>query len=384
MKLCLALAVVVLCAGLLASTSRAQPAASDGSTKAAADLAFNRARERFDAWCKQLDEAHHRDSRDLRVVLRLADCWRLNGQLDEAKQLLDDAERELGAAALERAQLAADAELGGPPATSGPEVQWAEACRAFEESLRLDSSIAAQLAVAACHLRRGALAQAREQLTACTAALEPLASTDEFRRVQLRLAQALTAELERVQPRLLVSRPAGFSGSIAIDGNLAEGEVVPVDPGAHTVRATLDDARVEEATIELSPRAAHTVTVTRGPQRSRRRQLVFWGLIGGGAVATLSAGLWLWGMQTTAAALADREPGNRCSREGAFTLECDPGVDASTFETRATLFQVSAIGGGALLAAAAVVHFTAPKGERLRITPAVGGQAVGVTAMGRF
>lgn len=388
MKFAFALAALFACFATGVPAGHAQPGKppADGGAKAAADLEFNRARAKFDAWCKQLDDAHARDASELRVTLRLADCRRLNGQLAEAKQLLAEAEQQRGAAALAEAQRAVDAEIGGPEPVSGPEVQWVEACRHFEESLRLDPSIAAQLAVAACQLRRGDLTAAREQLTSCTAALAPLAGSDEFRAVQLHLAEALTAEIDRLQPRLIVKTPAGFGGAIAIDDRAAPADaVVPVDPGAHRVRATLGNGRVEEATVEILPRAAHTVSITRGTHRSKNRQRAFWGLVGAGGVATLGAGLSFWAMESAVDTLEnDRAPDQRCERISAFTLNCDPGVDAGFFKTRATLFQISAIGAGAFFAGAAVVYFTAPKHDRLLITPAVAAESVGVTAAGSF
>lgn len=385
MKPVLALAVALGCFAAGPRPGRAQPTGAPPADKAAADLEFNRARQQFDAWCKQLDEAHARDPRDLRVTLRLADCRRLNGQLDEARKLLEAAESKLGGAAVAEAQRAADAELGRRQEARGPEVQWAQACRHFEESLRLDVSIAAQLAVAACQLRRGDLGAARALLATCTSTLEPLATGDEFRAVQLRLARALAVEVDRVQPRLIVKTPAGFGGAIEIDDRAAAADaVVPLDPGAHTVRATLRDGRVEETIVELAPHTAHTVSITRGPHRSHGRKLAFWSLAGAGLAATATAGASLWAMEAEVDRLAEKPYGQRCSRPSSFTLECDPGVSTRSFKARATLFQISAIGAGVLLAGAAAVYFTAPRGERLRIAPALDHQTVGVAAAGHF
>lgn len=386
MRSLFALAVIVVCTATGAPPAQAQPELpADGSPKEAADLEFNRAREKFEAWCQQLEAAHRDAPDELRLTLRLADCRRLGGQLAEAAQLLAEAVQRRGAAALAEAQRAADAEIGRPAPTSGPEVQWAEACQHFEKSLRLDASIAAQLAVAACQLRRGELAAAREQLAACAAALAPLAGSDEFRAVQLKLAQTLLADVARLQPHIIVEARAGFGGAVAIDNRaIAAKDVVAVDPGAHRVRATLTGGRVEEATLELSARDVHTVSITRTVHRSERRQLAFWSLLGAAGVATLSAGVSLWLTQRAADDLEGGPPGRSCTRDSIFGLTCDLGVDASSFETRATLFQLSAVGAAALFGSAAIIYYTAPHRERLRVAPSVEPGAVGVSAAGRF
>jgi hypothetical protein len=383
MKLALSLAAAVLC---LAATSpgRAQPKAEPRTEKTNADLEFNRARGFFDAWCEKLELGHKRDPRDLRTTLRLADCRRLNGQLDEARLLIEEAENQFGIAALSDAQRADDAQLGRAVPAGNPEQLWSQACEHFELSLRLEVSIAAQLAVAACHLRRGDLRAARALLATCIAALQPQAARDEFRSIQLRLARALTLEVERLQPRFIVKLPED-GGRIAINDRAArDNDIVRVDPGKHTVRATLRDGRVEQATVDLSPRATRLVTIGDGARFDRRRRLAFWGLAGGATAAAVTASLSLWAMEGASDDLTSAPLGRSCDRVGAFTLECDPGANTKSFAFRARLFQVTAIGATLLLGGAAAVYFTAPRSEQLRIAPTAGDKSIGLSATRAF
>jgi hypothetical protein len=394
MKPVLRLAVATACLMLCGAPVRAQPApASRVGQRAAADTEFNRARELFDSWCDQLDERHATSPRDVPLTLRLADCRLLNGQLDEAKRLVENIEVEAGRAALRKARVDATErarkEIKTEAKAEAEAVRnadkWHQACHHFEASLRLEISTAAQLAVAACQLRRGDLTAARQLLKDCRAALRPAASGDEFHAIQLRLADALVREVDRIQPRLVVQTPVGFAGAIAIDDRTAvDDEIVTLDPGGHTVRATLPDGYVDETRVDLGLGTARTVTIGLGRRHSGRRRLAFWGLLGVGAGSALGEADRLRGPNPLYNPAEPTSKRRLCDRPGVFTLECEPGVDASRFKTRATLFQVTSIGAGLLLAGAAVVHFTAPKGEALRIAPAVDHETIGASAAGRF
>jgi hypothetical protein len=398
--LCLALAVACVAAGEAPGLAQPVPApASRVRQRADADAEFNRARALFDGWCKQTEERHAAAPRDLPLTLRLADCRLLNGQLDEARRLLEEAEAASSREAVRKARVAATV-AGRNEAKKEIESvrkadEWRQACHHFEASLRLEVSTAAQLAVAACQLRRGDLLAARQLLAACRAALSPTATSDELSAIQLSLADALVREVDHMQPRLVVQTPAGFGGSITIDDRAAtDGEVVPVDPGDHSVRATLRDGYVDETSVDLGLSAARTVTIGHGRRLSGRRRLAFWGLVGASAGAAIGATLSLWAMEREADELRGPNPtynptdptskSRLCDRPGVFTLECEPGVDASRFESRATLFQVTAIGTAVLIAGAVVVHFTTPKGDLLRIAPAVDQDTIGATAAGHF
>ncbi len=380
MKLALSLAALAVC---LASTS-ASLAQSRPAGRTNADLEFNRARGFFDAWCEKLEAGHKRDPRDLRITLRLADCRRLNGQLDAARTIIEDAENQFGLAALVDAQRADDAQLGRPISAGNPEELWNQACEHFELSLRLEASFAAQLAVAACQLRRGDLRDARQLLATTISTLQPVAGRDEFRSIQLRLARALTLEADRLQPRFIVKLP-GATGRVTIDNRAARDKaVVKVDPGSHTVRATLRDGRVEEAKIELAPRATRLISISSGAKFDSRRRLVFWSLTGAAAAAAVTASISLWAMEGASDDLTGAPLGKSCDRVGAFSLECDPGANTKSFEFRARLFQITAVGAVALLGGAAAVYFTAPRSEQLRITPTAGDRAIGISAAGSF
>lgn len=397
--LCLAVVTACLLAGVApAAAQRMAPPSAGANQRAAADAEFNRARDFFDSWCKQAEEHHGRAPRDVSLTLRLADCRLLSGQLAEARALMERAEAEAGRAAVHQARVAATREAQRQARTTSsvrkPD-EWSQACRHFEASLRFDVSPAAQLAVAACKLRRGELADARALLATSRADLSPAADDDELSAMQLGLADALLAEIDRLQPRLVMKLPPGFGGSIAVDERGAgEDEALLLDPGPHLVRATLRDGSTDERRVELGLGAARTVSIGHGRRPGRARRLAFWGLLGAGAASTIAAGISLVAMEREADRLRGPNPDYRpgdptsdprlCDRPGVFTLECEPGVDASSFTTRATLFQLTTAGALALFAGAAIVHFTAPQGERLHIAPAASGEAVGAVAAGRF
>ncbi len=376
-----------------------QPPAAGANQRAAADAEFNRARDFFDSWCKQAEELSGRAPQDVALTLRLADCRLLSGQLEEARSLVERAEQRAGREAVHQARVAATLEAqrqarAAPSNVRTPD-EWSQACRHFEASLRFDVSTAAQLAVAACKLRRGELSDARALLATSRADLTPAAAQDEFAAMQLGLADALLAEIDRLQPRLVMKLPPGFGGSIAVDNRGAgEDEAVFLDPGTHSVRATLRDGSVDERRVDLGLGATRAVGISRGRRLGSSRRLAFWGLLGAGAASTVAAGISLFAMEKEADRLRGPNPTYRpddptsdarlCDRPGVFTLECEPGVDASGFRTRATLFQVSTVGAAALLAGASIVYFTAPTGERLRIAPAAASGAVGAVAAGSF
>lgn len=266
------------------------------------------------------------------------------------------------------------------------EKRWAEACPKLAESQRLDPGGGTQLNLALCHAGEGKTATALVELhDALAAALR------DGRADREKLARETIAALEDEVPKLTVDVPSAAQVEgleVTLDETslapVAWGVAAPVDPGAHTVRATVPRrppwtavvsvAAGERKTIrvpQLAEAPAHEAAVvfssppatySEAPRTTTRANPVFWGAL---AVTTAAA---LTGIVTGVMALdANATAKEECiaSRNFCRTQE---GRDA--VEARSTLAWVST-GALAVAAVAAVTVLALParKTSRVSLSP---------------
>ena len=287
------------------------------------------------------------------------------------------------------------------------EGNYAEACPKFAESLRLDPGIGAMLWLADCYERQGKTASAwgEFQEAAETAARQK----DGREKVARQHAAALEPKLVRL--KVLVPPASDVSGleikrDDSVLGRPEWGTALPVDPGAHVVRASAPGFKEWTTTVEAKPETkALTVSVPKlepapaGQAESAgnagdRKRAGDWPLqrtlalvaVGAGVVS-VGAGA-VFGFQAKSK-LDDSNADGHCRADD----HCDAiGVqlrsDAKDAATMSTIFFAA---GGALIAGGAVLWFTAPtrgpatrSGSRVRVAPAIGRTGGGINVGGAF
>lgn len=264
----------------------------------------------------------------------------------------------------------------------------ASACPLYEASYRADPGLGALLNTANCHEAIGktgsAWAEFREAAELATRRNDARAA----------FAQRRAAALEPRLVRLRVVAPAGVTvRRDGVDMTSVVNEPLVLDPGAYTLAAEAAGHRAWSSTIEVS-RAGETVSVripaleriveaapvaTAAPRPSSTSARRTWAFVVGGAgIAVAATGLVFGGY-------AYREW--RASRDGCD----DSGVcndagrahiaSSRSAATKSTLFVA---GGGALVATAVVLLWTAPRTERAVVAPLVDGTTAGVAISGGF
>lgn len=253
-----------------------------------------------------------------------------------------------------------------------------EACRNFEESLRLDVAVGTLFNLANCEEQLGRVASAWQHLHE---GIDRLDANDPRREQAIASAKALESQL----PRLDVRLAPGASGHVMRDGveleGLSLGSSLPVNPGLHmvTVRA---EGRAD---------ARYEVTLAKGEQRSL---VVAPGLPKNDSVATkttthpaLRATAWVTGgvgaaglgLGLVTGALAwdkSKTIHEHCDTNGTCD---DEGLDAlSSSKPLTTISTIGCAAGAALLATGIVLWFVSkPTLERERV-------AAGPPALVRF
>lgn len=317
---------------------------------------------------------------------------------------------------------------------------YAEACPKLEESARLVRGIGAQFNLADCYEKQGKTASAWAGFLAAAAAARAAGQPEREQAARAR-ASALESRLAKVKvevPPELARRPGLL---IKRDGDLVGtsqwGLPIPVDPGEHTVTATLAgyvpwsrttavvagqllSVPVPELTTEPAagpspmpsasaapaalpvapPPAAQAPTqpsstelrpatqITPAPpdaqfarsrggvQRNIGRGVALSGVVGLGVGTVLG----LRAISKKNAADPNCNSSNKCTQDG-LDLR-DQAVHAGNQST------VAFIAGGALMAVGAVVYFTAPKAKSpsamLRVSPTVSGSGAGLDLRGQW
>jgi len=279
-----------------------------------------------------------------------------------------------------------------------------EACRAFEQSDKLDPGIGAKLNVAKCYQEWGKLATAwRWYLDAENMATG--ARDDRAKKIH-----ALVEELDPTVPRLTVKAPPGANLDgvlVKLDGAAFEitglGIAQRVDPGPHEVETTIAGVRqnkvvpverggAAEIVLEVPTVADKRATGARPPATrtagtapaapaageqtprdpGRTRRLVGLGVAGAGAIAMGIAGL------VTLSARSDYRAALAKDCQGATDL-CNADGLAVTHSAlhRANVATVVTLTGLVAVAGGLIAGLTAPKAPRasehaLYLAPSVG------------
>lgn len=371
-RVCLGLALLL---GVPTSTA-AQPDASNP-----AEAAFQRGAAMLGEHCQLARAAYERGDRRPSLLGLLADCYLIEADVWRAAALHDDAARLRGTA---------DGELPPPNAVDlgALRLSWQNACAEFEQSLALEPSAGAQLAVALCRIRGGKLSTSRQLLDGMLPQLTALAAADDpFHKNRLALANALLAEIDRVQPRLTIEVQAAAQAELALtlDGRPVTARAAQhLDAGTYQLAATGVGASAETA-VTLAP-STHTVArLELTPRRAPRAYtLAALGLAGTSALAVVAGGVAWWRAESL---LEDLEASGGQERQEGF--DC-PNAQcrelASDINTTRTLRGVAFALGGAAAAGAVVVHLLTPpvRPASLRWLPAVERGAVSLSVQGGF
>jgi len=288
--------------------------------------------------------------------------------------------------------------------------QWAEACPKFEASLRYDPVLGTRLNLATCYEHIGKLASAwglyRESL-------ELARKAGDMKRADY--AQKQATALESRLPKLAISAPsnppAGFivkRDDTTVDAG-ALGVALYVDPGTHkvtasapgfeafTVTVTLVEGKTE--TLAIPALAAKPVTApvadsTSAAQRADtepaapRSKTRTYAAIGVGAAGVVAVGVGLVFGAKASSTYNDAKA--RCGAD----LVCSNPADLDKAQdlmrdarSRATLSTVLVVGGGAAIAAGAVLFLTAPRAREratARIMPVTHDGGAGLALTGTF
>jgi hypothetical protein len=283
------------------------------------------------------------------------------------------------------------------------EGKYAEACEKFAESYQLDRAPGTQLNLGDCAEREGKLRKAWLLFDDAARAYEKGGRAAAAKLARDR-AIALEPKLATVIVKLAEPDLIGLTLRIGDHGAAPAAEIVEhLDPGTVTITAsapgrtaftaTVNGEVGKQVTVEV-PALGQGSTVDPGPglapgphpevpssgprDRSRVRLAVGLG-IGGGAAFVVSGILALSARSTYQAAERDH-----CVRTGGQLACDDEGLDAiDSAGTRANIATAVAIGGGALVAAGAILYFTAPR-EQIQISPMASTSTVGLAVGTRF
>jgi serine/threonine-protein kinase len=289
------------------------------------------------------------------------------------------------------------------------EGKFAEACPKFAESQRLDPGIGTMLWLADCYEKNGQTASAWAQFREAQA--EAAKRKDRREKVAADRAAQLANKLSTLV--IGVAESAEVPGfEVKRDGTVVGkplwGTKVPIDPGTHTISASAPGKKPWETKVEVpakpgtvevavlpledahaSSSAPPSGTKAAGPAPDRASsswtsQHTFAVVAAGVAVVGIGLGV-VFGLRTKSK-LDESNADGHC-REGnlcdAFGVQArEDAKDAGTIST------IGFIAGGAALAAAAVLWFSAPKpaparsanASRAWIAPSFDGHRAGIQA----
>lgn len=281
------------------------------------------------------------------------------------------------------------------------EGKFAEACEKFAQSYQLDRAPGTQLNLGDCAEREGKLRKAWLLFDDAARAYQKGG-----REAAAKLARDRAVALE---PRLAtvivkVAEP-GLSGLVLRIGDHGAAPAAQIvehlEPGAVTITASAPGHKPFTATVTCEVGKQITVELAlppvngagepppgggvpraepaHGPRDPSRVRLAFGLGIGGGAAFVVSGILGLSARSTYQDAERDH-----CTRTGG-QLQCDDeGLDAiDSAGTRANIATAVAIGGGALVAAGAILYFTAPR-EQIQVAPMASETSLGLAVGTRF
>jgi len=280
--------------------------------------------------------------------------------------------------------------------------KFAEACERFGKSHELERAAGTMLNLGDCAERAGDLRRAWQLYDASAREYEQAGKEKSARFARSR-ADALAPKLATVVVRLAEPRAGGLTVRIGgravppaaeIIERLLAGEV-PIEvaaagraPFATTARAAVGGEvvvlvpplRVTGGTAPPEPPPEREPP--RGP-RQRGRVLLAGGAAGLGVIALGAAGALAVAARSAYGQYEDELAARGCT---ATCSAADYAMAARHFDRaalRADLATGFVIGGGALVAAGAILYVTAPR-ERVTIAPSASAHAAGVTASIRF
>jgi hypothetical protein len=278
--------------------------------------------------------------------------------------------------------------------------KFAEACPKLAESQKLDPGVGTQFNLSDCYEKIGQTASAWAGFLEAASAAKTMGQSDR-EKVARERAAALSSRLSKIT---ITSASASMAGlEIKRDGKPVGralwGTAIPVDPGPHVIEATApgkkpwqttakvegDKANVvvsipplEEAPAEAAP-VQSTVAADVAPAGNGRRTI---GLVLGGA------GIVGLGVGAAFALNAKAKKDDSLVHCPAGPNLCDQiGVDKRNEALSAGNVATVAAGAGvALLAAGAILFFTAPSGEKPRalVVPSVGSGTAGLSLVGSY
>ncbi len=217
------------------------------------------------------------------------------------------------------------------------------ACRAFEESLRLEVAVGTLFNLAHCEEQLGRLASAWQHLQEGLDRLEP---TDPRHAPARASAAALEARVPRLTVRLAST---STEAHVLRDGvelsSVSLGTPLPVNPGRHTIvvrasgraeaKVDIDLAEGEKRTVDVAPGPVVAIPVAKAPKTLRTPM---WISAGTAAVA-VGAGLVTGGLAMGRASVVDDhcDDANVCDEAGRDALSA-----GKTFGTVSTVAFVTA------------------------------------------
>jgi hypothetical protein len=246
------------------------------------------------------------------------------------------------------------------------------------------------------------LTAAKERFLACADAACPAEIREECAR--------RVTEVTDAQPSVVfdVKDAAGndvAAARVQMDGAPLVDQVgpaaVPIDPGQHTFRfETADPSQaVEKSFVVRDGEKNRHLAVTLGgapppettpmppPAAAPAPEQASHGLSGQKVAAIVVAGVGVVGLGV-GAAFGSMAFSQWTSAQSECTTSCGASSqaqsDKNAASTSATLSDVGFIAGGVLVAAAAVVWFTAPSGAQVQVVPTAGPQAAGLSLRGSF
>jgi hypothetical protein len=268
---------------------------------------------------------------------------------------------------------------------------WPEACDRFERSFQIDPSIGTTLNLADCHEHLGHLRKAWELFEA--AAAKAAQAGDKREGFAHERSGTVGKSLATVVVRLPRPMPANVVVMIGGRGVVAAAEIHErVDPGDVEVIASIPEkprfaktvAANKGAVVEVDvpPTFGAPVVVPEvGTRRARSRVRLAFGLTIGGAGSAVAATLLTLKAKSDYNTAAD---GPNCMHVTGGIRCNDTGDKAITSAQRlADIGTGFAIGAAALVGAAAIVYFTAPR-EPLVVAPVASEHSLGLAVRRSF
>jgi hypothetical protein len=265
------------------------------------------------------------------------------------------------------------------------------ACARFAESVRLDPAVGGLLNLADCETRLGKLASALAHFQEARDRIPP----DDSRLVFV--VDRIAALGPRVPHLTVRIRAADLEGATVLRdetelGTASLGVGLPVDPGAHVLvlrapghadarqSVTLREGEARSIELALGPPVVLTSAVgesTEAPPPAGRAQHVIALTLGGAGLVSVTTGA----IVGVIAKSTYDEARSHCPT-GPTSCTPDGVSGGQRAYDEATAATIALVAGGVLVAAGFTLYLTAP--HTVSVTPAVGGNAAGLSVVGTW